>query len=340
MISGRGLGHTGGTLDKLESIPGFDVRLDTAAFRRIVRDTGACLIGQTEQLAPTDRKLYSLRDVTATVESIPLIAASIMSKKLAEGIDALVLDVKFGSGAFMREYDRAKLLAQTMVGIGARNGKDVVALLTDMDQPLGLAVGNSLEVVESVDVLCGRGPADLTEITYALGVEMLLLGRVAKDAADARAQLEAAVRSGAGLRKFEEIVRAQGGDARALTDLSRLPGARARVEVPAPRTGWVTRIQTDEVGRAAMLLGAGRQKVDDVIDPGVGLVLRRKTGDRVERGEPLAVLHVNDEAALDAARQRLLAAYEFGDAAPAPRPLVAGRIADGPGPAAAGAATR
>jgi len=330
MISGRGLGHTGGTLDKLESIPGFSVRLDPAMFRRVVREVGACLVGQTERLCPADRKLYSLRDVTATVESIPLIAASIMSKKLAEGIDALVLDVKFGSGAFMREPERARLLASTMVGIGADYGKDVVALLTDMDQPLGLAVGNSLEVIESVDVLCGRGPADLVECTMALGAEMLVLGGVASGPAEARRRLEDAVRSGAGLRCFERIVEAQGGDPRALTDPSRLPGARRLVHLTAPRTGYVARIQTDEVGRAAMLLGAGRRTVEDRVDPGVGIVLQRKTGDAVREGEPVAVLHVNDETALEAACGRLAAAFQYGDARPAPRPLVLDRIADGP----------
>ncbi|MFM2151776.1 MAG: hypothetical protein RL199_211 [Pseudomonadota bacterium] len=326
MISGRGLGHTGGTLDKLESIPGFSVSLDVPTYRRLVRDVGACLIGQTARLAPADRKLYALRDVTSTVESIPLISSSIMSKKLAEGIDALVLDVKFGSGAFMREFERAELLAKTMVGIGASFGKDVVALLTDMDQPLGEAVGNALEVIESVEILRGRGPADVRELTLALGAEMLVLGHVATGIAEARALLEAAIADGRAFAKFEEIVSAQGGDARALSDYRLLPTARRQVEVTAARSGFVTAIQTDEVGRAAMLLGAGRQKVDDVVDPAVGLVLHKRVGDAVKAGESLATLHVNDEAALEAARRRLLEAFAFGEAPPPPRPLVARRI--------------
>lgn len=326
MISGRGLGHTGGTLDKLESIPGFRVDLDVDTYRRLVGELGCCLIGQTERVAPADRKLYALRDVTATIESIPLIASSIMSKKLAEGIDALVLDVKFGTGAFMRERDRARELAQTMVGIGRSFGKDVVALLTDMNQPLGRCVGNALEVVESLDVLEGRGPADVVELTVALGAEMLVLGHVADDVADGRRQIEAAIASGAGMRLFERIVEAQGGDPRALTDRSRLPTARRTVEVPAARSGWVTAFASDEVGRAAMLLGAGRQKVDDRVDPAVGLVLHAKVGDRVEKGQPLATLYVNGEDALDAATQKLLGAIELGDERVEPGPLVAERV--------------
>lgn len=327
MISGRGLGHTGGTLDKLESIPGFRVDLDVERYRTLVRDVGACLIGQTARLAPADKKLYALRDVTSTVESIPLISSSIMSKKLAEGIDALVLDVKFGSGAFMREFEKAELLARTMVGIGRSFGKDVVALLTDMDQPLGCAVGNALEVIESVEILQGKGPADVRELTLALGAEMLVLGHVAKDEAEARRKLEAAIADGSGLRKFEQLTEAQGGDPRALTDFSRLPTARRRIDVPAPRSGFIARLQTDEVGRAAMLLGAGRQRVDSVVDPAVGLVLQKRTGDAIQAGEPIATLYVNDETPLDAARQRLIGAVEFSDAPPKPRPLVARRIA-------------
>lgn len=326
MISGRGLGHTGGTLDKLESIPGFKVRLEVDAFRRIVREVGACLIGQTERLAPADRKLYALRDVTSTVESIPLIASSIMSKKLAEGIDALVLDVKYGSGAFMRELDRARELARELVGIGRSFGKEVVALLTDMDQPLGFAVGNALEVIESVEVLQGRGPADVTELTLALGEEMLLLGHVTADRSAAREMLENAIDSGAALRKFEEIVEAQGGDPRALTDFDRLPRARKLVELTAPQPGFVTAIRTDEVGRAACMLGAGRQRVDDAIDPAVGIVLKVKVGERVETGDPLAVIHLNDEKALESARTRLAAAFTLSETPATLPPLVAERI--------------
>ncbi len=326
MISGRGLGHTGGTLDKLESIPGFRVDLDAPAFRRVVREVGACLIGQTEKLAPADKKLYALRDVTGTIESIPLIASSIMSKKIAEGVDALVLDVKVGSGAFMKRREDALLLARTMVGIGASFGKKVVALLTDMDQPLGRAVGNALEVKESVAVLQGGGPPDIRELTLALGAEMLVLGEAAGSLAEARGKLEAAIESGAGLRKFEEICRAQGGDALALTDERRLPAAKSEVPLVAPRSGFVRRIQTDEVGRAAMLLGAGRRTVDSAIDPAVGLLLDKRIGDRVEHGERLATLLVNDPSPVGEARERLLAAFDFGDEPPAPRPLVVDRV--------------
>lgn len=326
MISGRGLGHTGGTLDKLESIPGFQVRLPPPEYRRLVRELGGCFAGQTAALAPADRKLYALRDVTATVESIPLIASSIMSKKLAAGLDALVLDVKFGSGAFMKEKDRARELARTMVGIGRAFGKDVVALLTDMDQPLGRAVGNALEVMESVEILRGRGPADVRELTLVLGAEMLVLGGAAAHPAAARARLEEALHTGAGLRKLEEITQAQGGDPRALTDWSRLPRARREVPVRADAGGWVTAIQAEEVGRVAMLLGAGRQKVDDVVDPAVGLLLERKVGDRVSAGDVLAVLHVNDETNLPAAVERLQRCYVTAAQAPLPRPLVAERI--------------
>lgn len=327
MISGRGLGHTGGTLDKLESIPGFRVDLDVDTFKRQVAELGCCLIGQTERVAPADRKLYALRDVTATVDSIPLIASSIMSKKLAEGIDALVLDVKFGTGAFMRERDRARELAQTMVGIGRSFGKDVVALLTDMNQPLGLCIGNSLEIVESLDVLVGEGPEDVVELTVALGAEMLVLGRVATDIDDGRLRMRHAMTSGAGLKLFERIVEAQGGDARALSDRTRLPTAKRTVDVPAPRAGWVSAFATDEVGRAAMLLGAGRQKMDDRIDPAVGLVLRAKIGERVEEGQPLATFHVNDDRALPQATQKLLRAITLADERTAPPNLVVERVA-------------
>jgi pyrimidine-nucleoside phosphorylase len=327
MISGRGLGHTGGTLDKLESIPGFQVRLDVDTFRRLVREVGCCLIGQTERLAPADRRLYSLRDVTATVESIPLIASSIMSKKLAEGIDGLVLDVKFGNGAFMRRIEDARTLARTMVGIGASFGKQVVALLTDMNQPLGRTVGNALEVIESVEILQGGGPADVRELTLLLGEEMLVLGGVASSLPEARVKLESALASGLALRKFEQIVEAQGGDPRALTDHARLPRARLLVEVDAPRTGFVSALATDEIGRAALLLGAGRTRSDGLVDPAVGLVLHKRLGDQVSEGEPIATLHVNDEARLSEATARLAAAFSYADVPGVVGPLVAERIA-------------
>ncbi|MEI7706567.1 MAG: thymidine phosphorylase, partial [Deltaproteobacteria bacterium] len=260
MVSGRGLGHTGGTLDKLESIPGFDVRLPVARFREIVASVGACLVGQTDRIAPADRKLYALRDLTATVESIPLIASSILSKKLAEGIDGLVLDVKVGSGAFMKRLPDALALARTLVRLGRGMGKDVAALVTDMDQPLGRAVGNSLEVKEILELLRGQGPADLRELTVQLGAEMLQLGGVAATVPEARARIEQAILDGRGFRKLVEIVEAQGGDARVLHDPDRLPRAARVVEVAATAGGVVEAIDAEAVGLAAMALGAGRSR--------------------------------------------------------------------------------
>jgi pyrimidine-nucleoside phosphorylase len=326
MISGRGLGHTGGTLDKLESIPGFRVDLSIADYRRLVKDVGACLIGQTATLAPADKKLYALRDVTATVDCIPLIASSIMSKKLAEGIDALVLDVKVGSGAFMKTLEDARTLARTMIGIGGEMGKRVVALLTDMDQPLGRTVGNALEVKEAVEMLRGQAPADYTELTLALTAEMLVLGGKASSIDEARSVLDGAIRSGAAERKLHEIVRAQGGDPSAIADLSKLPRARQTVAITAERAGVVTAIDSEAVGLAAMALGAGREKTSDVIDPGVGFVLEKKLGDAVSVGATLVTAHVNDERRLDEVVTRLRAAYRLGPTAPTARPLVLDRL--------------
>ncbi len=327
MISGRGLGHTGGTLDKLEAIPGFRVDLPVERFRALVREVGACLVGQTARLAPADRKLYALRDVTATVESIPLIAASIMSKKLAEGIDALVLDVKVGSGAFMKRIEDARLLARTLAGIGRAMGKRVSALLTAMDQPLGSAVGNALEVVETVALLRGGGPADLREVTVELTAELLVLGGAAPGPEAARARVEAAIADGSGLAKLEEIVRAQGGDPAAVRDPERLPRAPRTYAVPAPRAGHVVAVDAEAIGLAAVSLGAGRARVEDRVDPAVGLLVHRKLGDRVERGEPLCTVHEGDRSAPRAATSaRLAAAWSIGDAPPPPRPLVLERL--------------
>ncbi len=326
MISGRGLGHTGGTLDKLESIPGFRVDLSVADYRRLVKDVGCCLIGQTATLAPADKKLYALRDVTATVDCIPLIASSIMSKKMAEGIDALVLDVKVGSGAFMKTLDDARTLAKTMIGIGKEMKKKVVALLTDMDQPLGNTIGNSLEVIEAVEMLRGKAPFDYTEITLALTGEMLVLGGKATDMKQARALLENAMKSGAAEKKLCEIVAAQGGDPSAITDLSKLPKARKTIAVPAPTDGVVTAIASEAMGLAAMLLGAGRAKSSDVIDPAVGFVLEKKVGQTVKAGEPLVTMHVNDDARVKEVSDRVIAAYSFGELAPPVRPLVLERL--------------
>ncbi len=326
MISGRGLGHTGGTLDKLESIPGFRVDLGVADYRRLVRDVRACLIGQTATLAPADKKLYALRDVTATVDCLPLIASSIMSKKLAEGIDALVLDVKVGSGAFMKTPEDARKLARTMIDIGAQMDRKVVALLTDMDQPLGRAVGNALEVVEAVEMLQGKAPADYTEVTLALTAEMLVLGKVAKDTNEARGKLQAAIDSGAALEKLCEIVKAQGGDPDAVRDFSKLPQAKHEATVTAPEDGFVTGIDSEAVGLAGVALGAGRERVDSVIAPGVGFLLEQKVGAKVKAGDVLVRVRYDDEAKLPDIRRRLLAAYRFGRAAPAARPLIHERL--------------
>ena len=328
MISGRGLGHTGGTLDKLEAIPGFRTDLPTDRFRALVREVGACLVGQTARLAPADKRLYALRDVTATVESIPLIAASIMSKKLAEGIDALVLDVKVGPGAFMKRAEDARLLARTLAGIGHAAGKRVTALLTDMSQPLGRAVGNALEVLEAVELLRGGGPPDLREVTVALGAEMLLLGGAAQDLPAARRAVEAAIADGRGVAKLEEIVRAQGGDPAFLRDPARLPRAPRTYDVAAPAAGFVTAIHGEAVGLAAVALGAGRARVEDPVDPAVGLEVLKQVGEPVERGEPLCRVHEGERSEARAAMTaRLTRAWSIGPAAPTPAPLVLERLA-------------
>jgi pyrimidine-nucleoside phosphorylase/thymidine phosphorylase len=335
MISGRGLGHTGGTLDKLEAIPGFRTDLPPDRFRALVRDVGACLVGQTARLAPADRRLYALRDVTATVESIPLIAASIMSKKLAEGIDALVLDVKVGPGAFMKTAADARALARALAGIGRAAGKRVAALLTDMSQPLGRAVGNALEVVEAVDLLRGGGPPDLREVTVALGAEMLRLGGAAPDVPAGRRAIEAAIADGRGLAKLEEIVRAQGGDPSSLRDPDRLPRAPRRFEVPSPAAGVVEAIDCEAIGLAAVALGAGRSRVDDRIDPAVGFVIGKRIGDPVARGEPLCTVHEGDGGeGRERIAARLAGAFRIGAGPAAAPPLVLERIdgeaGDGP----------
>jgi pyrimidine-nucleoside phosphorylase len=322
MISGRGLGHTGGTLDKLESIPGFRVQLSLAEFRAVLRQCGLGLIGQTPEIAPADKKLYALRDVTATVESLPLISASIMSKKMAEGIDALVLDVKTGDGAFLTRFEDARALARTMVDIGRGMGKRVAALLTDMDQPLGHAVGNALEIAECVETLKGRGPTDLESLSVELAAWMLALAGAAASLEEARRRVRDALDSGHGLRRFQRAIELQGGDPRVCDDVSALPAARERVEVKAGAEGRVTRIACRAVGRAAMLLGAGRETVDSRIDPAVGLVLHKKVGDLVLPHEPLMTVHVNDRSRLDEALAVLGQAVQIGPQAPPPAPLV------------------
>ncbi|MBM4045060.1 MAG: thymidine phosphorylase [Planctomycetes bacterium] len=319
MISGRGLGHTGGTLDKLEAIPGFRVNLSTEEFTRQVRDIGVAIVGQTAQLAPADRKTYALRDVTATVDSIPLIAASIMSKKLAEGIDGLVLDVKTGSGAFMRRAEDARALAKTMVDIGQGMGKQVVALITDMSQPLGRMVGNATEVVETLRALRGEGPEDLMEVTFALGAEMLRLADIERKPSAARQRLRGAIDDGRALRKFQEMVVRQGGSERALDELEQRVRQAPTKPVLAPASGFVTAIDTRQMGLAACILGAGRQKADDAVDHRVGYEALVKLGERVERGQPLVKVFYSDEAKLPEAICMIAAAYEIGEQ-PQPNP--------------------
>jgi pyrimidine-nucleoside phosphorylase len=331
MVSGRGLGHTGGTLDKLESIPGFQIQLPVERFREVLASVGACLIGQTDRIAPADRKLYALRDLTATVESIPLIAASILSKKLAEGIDGLVLDVKVGSGAFMKRLPEARLLARTLCALGRGMGKEVTALVTDMDQPLGRAVGNALEVKEILDLLHGGGPADLRELTVALTAEMLLLGGVAASEAEARGRVEQAISDGRGLRKLCEIVEAQGGDPRALADPARLPRAAATRDVGSPAAGLVEAIDAEELGLAAMAVGAGRSRFEDRVDPGAGLEVWKKVGDPVDVGESLCTMHVG-KAPLEppeTVAARVRGAYRIGAGPASAGPLVLERIEGG-----------
>jgi pyrimidine-nucleoside phosphorylase len=323
MISGRGLGHTGGTLDKLEAIPGFNVNLPVAEFRRVLEVCGCAMIGQTAEIAPADRKLYALRDVTGTVESPYLICASIMSKKLAEGIDALVLDVKTGSGAFMKSEQDAAFLAELMVETGERMGKRVVALITDMDQPLGNMIGNALEVVEVVDVLRGSGPDDLRELCLELAGWMLHLGGVSKTVADGKQKSAQLVSSGKALEKFGQMVELQGGDPRVVDNTKLLSQARHTLQVHSVRSGYVTSMQCEQIGTACVILGGGRERKEDAVDPAVGIALHKKVGDRIAAGEPLATIHYNVEAKAERARQLVAASCEIAEAAPSTkRPLI------------------
>lgn len=327
MISGRGLGHTGGTLDKLEAIPGYDVRLDAQRFEQVVREVGVSIIGQTAQLAPADRRIYALRDVTGTVESIPLIVASILSKKLAAGLDGLVLDVKVGRGAFMKELTAARALARALVRVGRAAGKEVVALLTDMSAPIGLTIGNALETKEAIAVLRGEGPPDTVELTLALGAEMLVVGGIEAGRGAARRRLERALASGAGLETLARMVDAQGGDARVIDDPERLPKAPRRTPVLAPTAGRVTAIDAQELGLVAVALGAGRTRADQAVDARVGLELTVRRGDAVSRGEPLAWLHTSSREPSPGLRQRVASAFVVRRRAVAAPPLVLGRVA-------------
>lgn len=295
MISGRGLGHTGGTLDKLEAIPGFEVERSEAEFKKEVRDIKVAIVGATGNVAPADKKIYALRDVTDTVDSIPLIAGSIMSKKIASGTDALVLDVKTGTGAFMKEEADAVKLANALVKIGKSVGMNCMALISDMNQPLGNMVGNALEIQESIAILKGEGPEDITELVMTLGSQMVVLAKKAATLAEARAKLEEVVANGSALEVFRQMIVAQGGDPRVIEDPTLMPQAKYHFELPAPQAGYITKMTADEIGIAAMLLGGGRQAKTDVIDYAVGIELHKKVGDAVAEGESLLTIHSNTE---------------------------------------------
>ena len=321
-----GLGHTGGTLDKLESIPGFRVSLTVPEFHRVLKACGCCMIGQTEKVAPADRKLYALRDVTGTVESPYLICASIMSKKLAEGTDALVLDVKTGSGAFMKKEEDAVFLAELMVETGERMGKQMVALITDMNQPLGCMVGNALEVRECIDVLHGGGPEDLRDLCHDLAAWMFFLGGASKTVADGKRLSEQIIASGQAFERFRHMVELQGGDISVIDDPTRLPSADHRVDVPSPQAGYVTSILCEQVGTACVILGGGRERKEDSVDPAVGIVVYKKTGDKVSVGEPLCTIHCHSDAQAARAQTLLEESYQIAAAPPAHKSSLVHRV--------------
>ncbi|MFB6362575.1 pyrimidine-nucleoside phosphorylase [Paenibacillus elgii] len=315
-MSGRGLGHTGGTIDKLEAIPGFAVERTTEQFLAQVQEIGLAVVGQTGNLTPADKKLYGLRDVTATVESIPLIASSIMSKKIASGADAIVLDVKTGRGAFMKSLDDSIKLAQAMVDIGTEVGRETVAVITNMDEPLGPSIGNSLEVLEAIDTLSGRGPAELTELCLELAAHMVRLGGKADGDAEAKELVARLLDNGEALAKLKQFIAAQGGDARVVEDPARLPQAARRMDVPSPEEGCVAAIDAEALGITAMLLGAGRATKEDQIDLAVGIKLFKRVGDPVKKGEPLAELYINREDSAETAEmmRRTAAAFTIASA--------------------------
>ncbi|PYQ86506.1 MAG: thymidine phosphorylase [Acidobacteria bacterium] len=326
MMSGRGLGHTGGTLDKLESIPGFRVDLSLAEMKRALARTRCVMIGQTAEIAPADKRLYALRDVTGTVESIPLISASIMSKKIAEGIDALVLDVKTGSGAFMKTEADSRRLAESLVAIGNGSGVKTEAVISAMDAPLGRAVGNALEVIECLEVLKGGGPTDLVDVSIELAARMLVLGKVAEDLADADRRARETIRTGAALERFRQIIEAQSGDPHVVDDYSRLPHVPNRHVVEAERSGYVARLDAELIGRASVALGAGRDRVEDAVDPAVGISIRATVRDAVRTGDPLLELHYRDRARLQTALGLATQAIAIRDDQPPRAPLIVGEV--------------
>jgi pyrimidine-nucleoside phosphorylase len=331
MISGRGLGHTGGTLDKLESIPGFRTNLSLEEYKAVISEIGVVMIGQTKEIAPADKKMYALRDVTGTVESIPLIAGSIMSKKLAEGIDALVLDIKTGRGAFMQSEAEAVELAKTLIAIGNKFGKKTIGLLTCMNQPLGYAVGNWLEVVECIECMQGKKVDDLMAVTYALGGAMLMLGGKANSIKEGATLCRDTIQSGKALRKFIELVRRQGGDVSFINNLRKYPTSKYSIEIKSSSTGYVDSIDALEVGFVGIMIGAGRMKVDDVIDPKAGILLRKKVGDSIDAGETLATLYTDNEQIVDQAKHRIERAFLIATEHPPPPPLLILAIIDNQG---------
>lgn len=314
MISGRGLGHTGGTLDKLEAIPGYQVEISESDFLKQVRDQGLAIVGATGNIAPADKKIYALRDVTDTVDSIPLIASSIMSKKIASGTDALVIDVKTGAGAFMKTLDDSRKLAKALVGIGKGVGMDCMAIISDMNQPLGNAIGNALEIKESIDLLKGQAPADITELVMTIGAHMVVMSGKADDLETARAMCEKTITDGSALQKFGDMVAAQGGDRNVIDHPEIMPQAKFKIELPAKTSGVVSKVEADEMGIASMLLGGGRQKADDQLDYAVGIMMNKKVGDPVKAGESLLTIYSNREDVADI-KQRLYDNIEVRDTA-------------------------
>ncbi len=327
-MSGRGLGHTGGTIDKLESVPGFQVELDKKTFVDLVNKNKIAVISQSGNMTPADKKLYALRDVTATVDSLPLIASSIMSKKIAGGADAIVLDVKTGNGAFMKTHEEAEALAKAMVQIGNRAQRKTMALISDMNQPLGFAIGNALEVKEAIETLKGQGPKDLTELCLTLGSYMVLLGEKAQDIEEARKMLEQFMDDGSALNKFKTFLASQGGDSSVVENPEKLPQAEYQIPLLSKEEGYVSSMNAEEIGRSAMLLGAGRSEKDAPIDLAAGIVLRKKIGDPVAKGEPLAILHTNKEEVVEEIKEKLRESIQISPDRPEPPPLIYGVITE------------